>query len=205
MGAVPNSQVYFIIEMNICQQLISVCKLRFIAVCAKRNFIWWSASFVPASHMKIEVCLRAPSTTNKKSTARVPFLLAGMAGFGPTNVGVKVLCLTAWRHPNNIAIITHKTRYVNEKSLKSARISKKPFLMLKLNQKKPWQKIKTVLYSLGVVTGGAYLSGRNSMLGVWLSLVERLVRERETYLDIFWNDKAEIPWFPSTFRLPYKF
>ena len=40
MGAVPNSQVYFIIEMNICQRLISVCKLRFIAVCAKRNFIW---------------------------------------------------------------------------------------------------------------------------------------------------------------------
>ena len=80
--------------------------------------------------------------TNKKSTARVPLLLAGMAGFGPTNVGVKVLCLTAWRHPNNTAIITHKTRYVNEKSLKSARISKKPFLMLKLNQKKALTKNK---------------------------------------------------------------
>ena len=25
--------------------------------------------------------------------------LAGMAGFEPTDTGVKVLCLTAWRHP----------------------------------------------------------------------------------------------------------
>ena len=27
-------------------------------------------------------------------------LLAGVAGFEPTNAGVKVQCLTAWRHPN---------------------------------------------------------------------------------------------------------
>ncbi len=27
--------------------------------------------------------------------------MAGMAGFEPTRVAVKVLCLTAWRHPNN--------------------------------------------------------------------------------------------------------
>ena len=26
--------------------------------------------------------------------------MAGMAGFGPTNDGVKVRCLTAWLHPN---------------------------------------------------------------------------------------------------------
>ena len=26
--------------------------------------------------------------------------MAGMAGFEPTNTGVKVLCLTTWRHPN---------------------------------------------------------------------------------------------------------
>ena len=30
--------------------------------------------------------------------------MAGMAGFEPTNAGVKVLCLTAWRHPNNKAV-----------------------------------------------------------------------------------------------------
>ena len=28
------------------------------------------------------------------------FLLAGTAGFGPANAGVKVRCLTAWRRPN---------------------------------------------------------------------------------------------------------
>ena len=26
--------------------------------------------------------------------------MAEVAGFGPANAGVKVLCLTAWRHPN---------------------------------------------------------------------------------------------------------
>ena len=26
--------------------------------------------------------------------------MAGVAGFEPTNAGVKVPCLTAWRHPN---------------------------------------------------------------------------------------------------------
>ena len=31
--------------------------------------------------------------------------MAGMAGFGPTNAGVKVLCLTAWRHPLIITVI----------------------------------------------------------------------------------------------------
>lgn len=25
--------------------------------------------------------------------------VAGMAGFEPANIGVKVLCLTSWRHP----------------------------------------------------------------------------------------------------------
>ena len=28
-----------------------------------------------------------------------PFCLAGVAGFGPTNEGVKVPCLTAWLYP----------------------------------------------------------------------------------------------------------
>ena len=27
-------------------------------------------------------------------------MMAGVAGFGPTNAGVKVPCLTAWLHPN---------------------------------------------------------------------------------------------------------
>ena len=28
--------------------------------------------------------------------------MAGVAGFEPTNAGVKVPCLTAWRHPNKV-------------------------------------------------------------------------------------------------------
>ena len=31
--------------------------------------------------------------------------MAGVAGFEPTNDGVRVRCLTAWRHPNNAIII----------------------------------------------------------------------------------------------------
>lgn len=36
-------------------------------------------------------------------------LLTGMGGFEPTNGGVKVRCLTTWRHPNNnmIVLITY--------------------------------------------------------------------------------------------------
>ena len=40
-----------------------------------------------------------PSQPTEKPRFRVAFVLAGMAGFGPTNAGVKVPCLTAWRHP----------------------------------------------------------------------------------------------------------
>ena len=62
--------------------------------------------------------------TEKSTCASKCFFLAGMAGFGPTNVGVKVLCLTAWRHPNNTIIISHLSRDVNEKSNKTAVKSK---------------------------------------------------------------------------------
>ena len=43
-----------------------------------------------------------------------------MAGFEPTNAGVKVPCLTAWRHPNNAVpegdipyIVAQFSRFVN--------------------------------------------------------------------------------------------
>ena len=43
--------------------------------------------------------------------------LAGMAGFEPTNAGVKVPCLTAWRHPNRQMILYHISEpYVNSKN-----------------------------------------------------------------------------------------
>ena len=41
-------------------------------------------------------------------------IMAGMAGFEPTNAGVKVPCLTAWRHPNAyLCIIPQFLCFVN--------------------------------------------------------------------------------------------
>ena len=37
--------------------------------------------------------------------------MAGMAGFEPTNARVKVWCLTAWRHPNEMAPRPRHTAY----------------------------------------------------------------------------------------------
>ena len=49
--------------------------------------------------------LTDPLKPAKKSTLSGAFLLAGMAGFEPANNGVKVRCLTAWRHPNMLFVI----------------------------------------------------------------------------------------------------
>ena len=38
--------------------------------------------------------------------------LAGVAGFEPTNDGVRVRCLTAWRHPNIYTAATAISRYI---------------------------------------------------------------------------------------------
>ena len=40
-----------------------------------------------------------PIKPTQKAPLRVPFVLAGVAGFGPTNARVKVWCLTAWLYP----------------------------------------------------------------------------------------------------------
>ena len=46
--------------------------------------------------------MRAPVTLDKYRRKRYTAYgdMAGMAGFEPANDGVKVRCLTAWRHPN---------------------------------------------------------------------------------------------------------
>ena len=56
----------------------------------------------------------------KSTCLRKCFFLAGMAGFEPTNAGVKVPCLTAWRHPNDAVsegdipyIVAQFPRFVN--------------------------------------------------------------------------------------------
>ena len=36
--------------------------------------------------------------------------LAGVAGFEPTSAAVKVLCLTAWRHPNVLILNNKKSK-----------------------------------------------------------------------------------------------
>ena len=53
----------------------------------------------------------------EKSTCRGKcFFLAGVAGFGPTNARVKVWCLTAWLHPNEMIdyiLLYHILRYLS--------------------------------------------------------------------------------------------
>ena len=42
--------------------------------------------------------------------------MAGVAGFGPTNARVKVWCLTAWLHPNEMIdyiLLYHILRYLS--------------------------------------------------------------------------------------------
>ena len=42
---------------------------------------------------------KPPFSAKIKTPARGAFILAGPAGFEPTDDGVKVRCLTAWRRP----------------------------------------------------------------------------------------------------------
>ena len=43
-------------------------------------------------------------------------IMAGVAGFGPTNAGVKVPCLTAWLHPNILFVICRQSAFANCRS-----------------------------------------------------------------------------------------
>ena len=59
---------------------------------------------------------RSLETYFVEKTALRRFFLAGVAGFGPANNGVKDRCLTAWRYPClQEPIIIQKPRNVNEK------------------------------------------------------------------------------------------
>ena len=46
----------------------------------------------------------ADEPANNPTVAVAPELLflAGVAGFEPTNAGIKIPCLTAWRHPTEL-------------------------------------------------------------------------------------------------------
>ena len=78
-----------------------------------RNIIWGNAStsFICAASgndvlasLEMMLPLRAndvvPAAQMKNPRTKFSGFLAGVAGFEPTNAAVKVLCLTAWRHPN---------------------------------------------------------------------------------------------------------
>ena len=66
-----------------------------------------SASFADSSLYTREPEESSPSV-NKKDRFQTKSVfksyLAGVAGFEPTNNGVKVRCLTPWRHPNIKAV-----------------------------------------------------------------------------------------------------
>ena len=47
--------------------------------------------------------------SNKKTSTKEVLLLAGLAGFEPTNDGIKNRCLTTWRQPN--AVLTFYGAY----------------------------------------------------------------------------------------------
>ena len=67
----------------------------------------------------------ATPVKTQRTPCGVLCVLAGVAGFGPTNAGVKVLCLTAWLYPFeiNIRIITQISDNVKSKSRKSVNFS----------------------------------------------------------------------------------
>ena len=52
------------------------------------------------------------SQSNKKTSTREVFLLAGLAGFEPTNDGIKNRCLTTWRQPNFSLVIVFIYHFV---------------------------------------------------------------------------------------------
>ena len=71
---------------------IKTSSLRSAASCTKK-------SKIEKASCNLHRFMHKPPHSAEKPPRRVAFLLAGMAGFEPTNAGVKVPCLTAWRHP----------------------------------------------------------------------------------------------------------
>ena len=63
-----------------------------------------SLTFVFANYPLRTKLVRLKTTLSNKKILhkRRTFLLAGVAGFEPTNDDTKNRCLTTWRHPNNI-------------------------------------------------------------------------------------------------------
>ena len=58
--------------------------------------------YVPFASQKMDYRFESCQKAKQKTAdAKMHLLfLAGVAGFEPTNTGIKIQCLTAWRHPN---------------------------------------------------------------------------------------------------------
>ena len=68
------------------------------ALLTREAHITDEVNITPEGHIMFRV---SGTHRSKKPNARaLGFFVAGVAGFGPANAGVKVLCLTAWRYPN---------------------------------------------------------------------------------------------------------
>ena len=74
-----------------------------------------SLTFVFANYPLRTKLVRLKTTLSNKKILhkRRTFLLAGVAGFEPTNDDTKNRCLTTWRHPNVWALIMRTGLYVN--------------------------------------------------------------------------------------------
>ena len=73
------------------------CEMKFAHIRVSEYFTFAEQIF----HSEAISLARRANFVEKSSFFRTSFFLAGMAGFEPTNAGVKVPCLTAWRHPND--------------------------------------------------------------------------------------------------------
>ena len=58
----------------------------------------------PQNNVRLCVMIYQACGLDKKTSnfclTKVAYFLAGVEGFEPSNVGVRVPCLTTWRHPN---------------------------------------------------------------------------------------------------------
>ncbi len=78
------------------------------------------------SHKSCITHPRSKKNLNQTHTAfNLSLFLAGVAGFEPTNAGIKIPCLTAWRHPNikNGAGDKFRTCYLQSHNLALYRLS----------------------------------------------------------------------------------
>ncbi len=93
------------------------------------------------SHKSCITHPRSKKNLNQTHTAfNLSLFLAGVAGFEPTNAGIKIPCLTAWRHPNAKkygAGDKFRTCYLQSHNLALYRLSYARRLLVRLERFEP--------------------------------------------------------------------